>query len=116
LKKFLILWAPVFIYAGFIFYFSSLTSSDLPKIDKYDKVIHVFEFSVLGFLLSRAINPKRSIGFFRVFIVVNFINILYGISDEFHQLFVPGRVFSYTDIASDGFGGIIGNLIYQWRK
>ena len=33
---------------------------------------------------------------------------LYGISDEVHQLFVPGRTFSIQDMMADGLGALAG--------
>jgi len=37
---------------------------------------------------------------------------LYGISDEVHQAFVPGRNASPWDVVADGLGGVMGALIY----
>jgi VanZ family protein len=36
------------------------------------------------------------------------ISTLYGVSDEYHQLFVPGRTFEYADIAADAIGSVAG--------
>lgn len=33
---------------------------------------------------------------------------LYGVSDEFHQFFVPGRVASVFDVFADVVGSILG--------
>ena len=40
------------------------------------------------------------------------ITIVYGIFDEFHQSFVPGRCASLTDITLNTFGAILGAIIY----
>ncbi len=41
----------------------------------------------------------------------------YAISDEFHQLFVPGRLASIGDIIADTIGIIIGvYIIAKWQK
>ncbi len=32
----------------------------------------------------------------------------FGFSDEWHQQFVPGRVFSWSDIGNDGLGALLG--------
>lgn len=36
---------------------------------------------------------------------------LYGVSDEFHQLFVPGRSADPYDVLADGVGATIGTAI-----
>lgn len=38
---------------------------------------------------------------------------LYSLSDEIHQLFVPGRSFQLMDLGLDLLGGIIGLIIYE---
>lgn len=37
---------------------------------------------------------------------------LYGITDEIHQLFVPGRSGQVKDVIIDGAGSIVGILVY----
>ena len=37
---------------------------------------------------------------------------LYGVSDEFHQLFVISRDASVLDIVADTFGGMIGVAVF----
>ena len=38
---------------------------------------------------------------------------LYALSDEIHQLYVPGRTFQLMDLALDLLGGVIGLIIYE---
>lgn len=40
-------------------------------------------------------------------------SVLYGISDEIHQIFVSERQFSIFDMLADGIGGIIGTFAYN---
>ena len=35
-------------------------------------------------------------------------SVLYGLTDEFHQMFVPGRTAAWDDVAADGYGALIG--------
>lgn len=70
------------------------------------KNAHFFIYMALGMslLLSREKTGKREI-----LEVVGFI-ILYAISDEYHQSFVPGREASFRDVSIDTLGGISGVL------
>ena len=36
------------------------------------------------------------------------ISTLYGVSDEYHQMFVPGRTFDALDILADALGAVTG--------
>ena len=106
---------PALIWAVMIFIASSIPASRLPKFAHYvnDKIIHLSIFFILGLLVYRALytmipglsfNMKR--GVFAVVIVV-----LYGISDEFHQGFVPGRTVDVMDATADAAGGLLSVLI-----
>lgn len=70
------------------------------------KNAHFFIYMVLGMslLLSREKAGKR-----KVLEVVGFV-ILYAISDEFHQSFIPGRGALMKDVYIDTLGGISGIL------
>jgi len=39
-------------------------------------------------------------------------SILYGLSDEVHQLYVPGRTFQLTDLAIDFTGALCGVVVF----
>ncbi len=59
--------------------------------------------------MCRAIkNTKTGIPLKRIFILSVLLVILYAASDEFHQLFTPGRFASSLDLLSDGIGAVIG--------
>jgi VanZ family protein len=40
--------------------------------------------------------------------------LLFGISDEFHQAFIPGRVVSAWDVAADSFGALL--VVCLWYR
>ncbi|MDI6891155.1 MAG: VanZ family protein [Thermodesulfovibrionales bacterium] len=102
-------------YCIFIFALSSSSKPLLPTPSFYgaDKVIHGIEYTVLGLLLSRSIfnSNLRFSGKFLIILTVA-LAILYGISDEIHQAFIPGRDTSPWDVLADGLGGTLGVLCY----
>ena len=102
------LWAPVVLWATVIFAFSSVP--DLGTgLGTWDlvlrKIAHACEFAVLGALLLRALRDERA---------ALAAGVAYAISDEVHQMFVPGRVGSPLDVAIDFVGIAVGVLL--WRR
>lgn len=107
-------WVPTIGYCLLIFVLSSISKGvHIPSPFGFDKVVHFVEYGVLGFLLARLIVNARST-FSRRFLIglVVILATLYGISDEVHQAFVPGRNASPWDVLADGFGGVMGALLY----
>lgn len=106
------LWFPVIIWAGIIFLFSSIPN--LKTGLKYDfilrKIAHVVEYFVLTLLLYRAFKGSFTIGTRNLFIYSATLSLLYAVSDEFHQSFVPGRSAAVRDVLIDGIG-IVGFYI-----
>ena len=104
--KFFRLWLPVVIWAALIFCFSNIPH--LKTNLKYDfilrKIAHVFEYFILTFLLHRAFKDSFNLNTFYLLIYPFSLSFLYAVSDEVHQLFVPGRVCSIRDILTDAIG------------
>lgn len=50
------------------------------------------------------------------FPVVLLFTMLYALSDEIHQIFVPGRTFQLEDLALDLLGALAGLWLYQKLK
>ena len=107
-------WSPLYLYAGLIFYLSSMPKP-LPEIGipYLDKALHVCEYALFGLLASRAFKNSSRKAFFENFkILAVLVSIIYGISDEFHQKLVPGRLCSVSDMIADSIGGILGVFVY----
>ena len=70
-----------------------------------DKLVHIFLYAGLGFLLYHTIknssNPKL---YNHAMVFTLILGSVYGASDEFHQSFVPGRTASIWDLAADSIG------------
>lgn len=107
-------WAPLYIYAGLIFYMSSLPQP-LPKVSipNFDKALHIIEYAIFGILAARAFKSSPREKLSRNFIILAvIIAALYGASDEAHQFFVPSRSCDALDLTVDAIGGAIGAIFY----
>ena len=68
------------------------------------KCAHMSEYAILtllGFLTFSFLHGRRR------FLIPIGVTFLYACTDEFHQLFVPGRAGRFTDVLIDTTGGII---------
>jgi len=103
------LWGPVAAYCLLIFLLSS--ASHLPDLPRgfSDKTAHTLAYAGLGFLVARALAGGLGSPFagWKIFVAVA-VSVLYGLSDEVHQLFVPHRRFDLLDLAADGIGASVG--------
>lgn len=110
-------WLSVFFYALAIFFISSIQSKDLPEFYPHaDKIFHFLEYFPFGFLVFRAIALGRGVSKASSLLVAVFVLMIYALSDEIHQIFVPGRDFSLIDMSFDLLGGFMGALAYKWSK
>lgn len=114
-KYFVRYWLPVLVWAGMIFYLSSMPLTGGPgSIRLSDKLLHSIEFFSLSFILFRAFsnsNCKKGAYFFAIL-----LTILYSCSDELHQLFVPGRVCDIIDLLFDSLGSVLIILFSFFNK
>jgi VanZ family protein len=97
-----------------IFLLSSQPS--LPKIRLFsgtDLLAHAVFYGVLCVLLARSLAPPRVTTWKRMLLLIILVT-AYGITDEYHQLLVPGRYASGWDILADGLGGFLAALMLFW--
>jgi len=50
----------------------------------------------------------------KIFLFAFVFAAFYGITDELHQAWTPGRSVSALDAVIDGAGGLAGGFIYRW--
>ena len=102
------LWVPPLVYMMIIFHLSS-ESNPLPALTEHiwDKALHFVEYGGLGFLLCRAILGEGA-AFGAAALTAAVLTSLYGASDEWHQLFTPGRSSDVYDWFTDTIGGGLG--------
>jgi len=95
-----------------IFYLSS-QPNPIPQITErvWDKGLHTIEYGGLGFLLCRALIGE-GIGWVRAAVLAACLTTAYGSTDEWHQLFTPGRSSDLRDLVADTVGGAIGSSAY----
>ena len=107
----LTLWGPFVAALAVVFWLSSL--SHVPGAQYFwDKLLHTVGYAVLGVLALRAFHG----GFERLrpepTLYAALAVILWGISDEIHQSFVPGRDASPWDVAADAVGFVIATFVF----
>ncbi len=107
-RKKIELWMPVLIWAGVIFGFSSMSINKEADFSWLDFVVkksaHVVEYAVLYFLLFRAWSSKWEKTDKKILIWSMVVAVLYALSDEWHQTFVPGREGTFRDVGFDSIG------------
>ena len=134
-KIFIFYILPIFIWMGIIFYLSSGVSlkdailhpdyyreavalakeHKIPPVnpeftfldDLLNNLAHMFVFGVLSFLIFR---------YYGLIFISILYSTLYGIFDEFHQIFIPLRSASLEDVVFDLIGAILGVYIVLFLK
>jgi len=108
MKKILTHWLPPILWMSFIFSLSSRQRIGLSEeyIINFTifKSLHVIEYAVLYFLFLRAFLTSLSKNKHRAFIYAAVASLMFAMSDEFHQLYVPTREGSFRDIGIDSIG------------
>jgi VanZ family protein len=103
-------WSLVGGYMALIFHLSAKAAIEVPPLFPHqDKVFHLCAYFGLAFLaaFATAAGPTR-----RRFLIAFSIAAVYGITDEWHQSYVPGRDASFWDWAADTAGGWLGAWTY----
>lgn len=135
--KKILCWAALLFWLGFIFYMSAqpvyksnklsrgiaegivkIVEKVSPDIDVsiarlnhyLRKMAHFFCYMVLGMLTMKVLKKIGVSGKKRIIIAL-IVCVLYAITDEFHQLFVPGRGAQVRDVIIDGVGAVVGILM-----
>lgn len=113
IRKFLKYWFPPLAWAVVIFLFSSravpVTSEFYWNDFILKKTAHIIEYAILVILLYRAFTGGGKTK--KQAMVFSFLlTLVYAISDEIHQSFVPGRESRIRDVIFDTIGG--GGALY----
>lgn len=112
-----IAWVAAAMWMGVIFALSSLPGSSVPA-GEYGSIGHFGGYMVLGALYFLALGGHRN-GWRAVALAVLLAS-AYGVTDEFHQSFVPGRMPDPADWATDTLGALTGALatfgLLRWLR
>ena len=100
---------------GGIFYLSHQPSLEVipPFFQHQDKVLHAGIYFLLS--VSMIVNRDLCRGFHPVPVIFT-LGLIYAVSDEIHQSFVPGRDCSAGDLLADIVGLSIGLSVYLWYR
>ena len=116
-NRFLRYWLPALCWMALIFFLSSLRGSSLSNFGPLDlfvkKGAHITEYALLYFFLFRAIHTVVVTR--KAFVISAIIAVLYAISDEYHQTFVPLREGAARDVFIDCIGIFLMYLFLRRR-
>ena len=102
-------------WMALLFYLSHQPGLQTPMLfPGQDKFLHAAVYAVLGVLLLAA-QPRQAQGYSRQQVGISvLIASLYGLSDEIHQYFVPGRSSEVLDWVADTVGALIAASLLAW--
>jgi VanZ family protein len=100
------------LWAGVLFYASSQPNPFplLPRgLFTHDKLLHAGAYAVLGALACGALVWRR-LRWVRALVLASLVATAYGVTDEWHQSYVPGRDADPHDLLADAAGALVGAL------
>ena len=108
-------WGPPVALMILIFLASSIPSVQMPRFDVWDVLVkkggHVTGYALLAAFYLRGLAWRRTVTRADVGLAV-LLAVLYALTDEFHQRFVPGRGATPVDVGIDALGAVAGAAIY----
>ncbi len=107
-------WVPVILVTGALAAATSVPGSALPDFLHHDmdKIAHAIIYGLLAASYLYGFGPFRQKFPYRVSLATGFICSIYGLTEEWYQQFVPGRVADHFDFQADIIGVLI--LISLW--
>lgn len=113
-KNKIIYWVPVVLWASVIFWFSSLPTNPVSTVYWQEfavkKTAHMVEYSIFTIFLYRAFKNTFSISGSKLYWITPLISAVYGITDEIHQMFTPGREPTVRDAIFDTIGTVLAMI------
>jgi VanZ family protein len=108
-RKVYLVYLPLIIYWIALLTGTSFPTTALPKVGIGDKFMHFGAYFGLGVLLNLSLIFQNKFPKMKVQNNLYTIGIgsLYGIFDEVHQSFIPGRSMEFMDFVADFFGLVL---------
>ncbi len=112
-RKVIFVYTPLVIYWIVLLAATSFPTINVPTTDVSDKAYHFTAYFGLGVLLNltlvfqnKYLTLKKKNAFYTVL-----IGSIYGIFDEVHQYFIPGRSMEFMDFTADFIGLVLAVII-----
>ncbi len=119
-RKVYFVYIPLIVYWIVLLIATSLPTSDLPSVAISDKFKHFGAFFGLSILLALTLHYQNKFLLFKKYFLAAalIITSFYGLLDEIHQSFIPGRYNEFLDWVADSLGAIAGILLvfYVMKK
>lgn len=114
-KKNFWLWLPPLVWMSVIFRASSISSypEHITGPEWPGRVAHLGEYGILSLLYLIALRGTSQLNKLQLFLISIVLTTLYGISDEIHQLYVPGRSAEAFDILLNFMGAVGGAVLFS---
>lgn len=115
-NRFYIIHLPLFLYWIVLFVLTSLPGNISLDLNVSDKIEHFGAYGLLSFLLYLTLVFQKKYPFFANYpatFTLLFAS-FYGMVDELHQLFVPGRSADVRDWLADFLGSLLAVLIAKF--
>ncbi|MGN0383935.1 MAG: VanZ family protein [Eubacterium sp.] len=80
------------------------------------KLAHLTEYAVLAIILYGFLYTFDRILYvskYKVVLLVIILSMLYAVTDEFHQIFIPGRGPGFVDVLIDTLGAALGTIFVR---
>jgi len=115
-NKKLLVYTPLVVYWIILFGATTLPAASMPSFGVVDKVNHLSAYFILAILLFLTLLFQQKIPFAknRVAAYAFIICSLYGMLDEVHQIFIPGRSAEFLDFLADACGALLGVLLMNY--
>jgi VanZ family protein len=86
-------------------------SKKITRDEILGRFLHAAEYLVLAALIAQALTGRGDLRIALLAMALG-LSVLYALSDEVHQIFVPGRAFELRDLALDLAGSALGIISF----
>lgn len=114
-NKIVFVYTPFVVYWVFLFMMTSIPDTGLPAIGIWDKFEHFAGYLTLAFIGGLTFHFQNKLLYIKknLYTSVIILFCVYGIVDEVHQFFIPGRYFDWMDLIANFIGICAGVLILK---